>query len=356
MPAHADHVLRHGHAEAQARHLHQLAEFHVFDDVHAQPAVSSAFFIGGPAHELEGPDSHVASGAWIRSQPRFVAEDEPEPEIGNRRNLPESAHLNGGEKRQVVPLALLGKRDGAPQHVGRKMHVRIGKNQPFALRLFEARNQRVRFSEPARRQTRNIDDFQIRFRAFEIVEDRGSLVLGAVVDRDDFKPGIILGQERLEGAGELLRLVPRGKNHGNQRRIGRGQAQEHRKATAGGPCQCRLVFPESPTGTQSGRTAQSRRCAKLNFPRDRIFCTVKIAEHCMLTQQMSETLSIVGAGRVGKALGRCLHDLGWGIGFVATRSIPTARAAVRAIGAGTSGGPAYASGARLQSRVDGHAR
>src|SRR5882672_11219625 len=49
---------------------------------------------------------------------------------------------------------------------------------------------------------------------------------------------------------------------------------------------------------------------------------------------MSETLSIVGAGRVGKALGRCLHDLGWNVGVVATRSIPTAREAVRAIGAG----------------------
>ena len=49
---------------------------------------------------------------------------------------------------------------------------------------------------------------------------------------------------------------------------------------------------------------------------------------------MSEILSIVGAGRVGKALGRCLHQLGWRVGVVVTRSIPTARAAVRAIGAG----------------------
>jgi predicted short-subunit dehydrogenase-like oxidoreductase (DUF2520 family) len=49
---------------------------------------------------------------------------------------------------------------------------------------------------------------------------------------------------------------------------------------------------------------------------------------------MSETLSIVGAGRVGKALGRCLHELGWRVGVVVTRSTPTARAAVRAIGAG----------------------
>ena len=54
----------------------------------------------------------------------------------------------------------------------------------------------------------------------------------------------------------------------------------------------------------------------------------------MLTQRMSETVSIVGAGRVGRALGRRLHELGWHVGGVATRSVSTARAAVRAIGAG----------------------
>lgn len=54
----------------------------------------------------------------------------------------------------------------------------------------------------------------------------------------------------------------------------------------------------------------------------------------MLTQYMPETLSIVGAGRAGRSLGRRLHELGWRIGVVATRSIPTARAAVRMIGAG----------------------
>jgi len=49
---------------------------------------------------------------------------------------------------------------------------------------------------------------------------------------------------------------------------------------------------------------------------------------------MSETLSIIGAGRVGKSLGRRLRESGWRIGVVSTRSIPTARAAVRVIGAG----------------------
>ena len=53
---------------------------------------------------------------------------------------------------------------------------------------------------------------------------------------------------------------------------------------------------------------------------------------------MSETLSIVGAGRVGRALGRQLHGLGWRIGAVTGRSLPTARAAVRAIGAGYPAG------------------
>jgi predicted short-subunit dehydrogenase-like oxidoreductase (DUF2520 family) len=54
----------------------------------------------------------------------------------------------------------------------------------------------------------------------------------------------------------------------------------------------------------------------------------------MLTQRMPETVSIVGAGRVGRALGRRLHELGWHIGAVTGRSISTARAAVRTIGAG----------------------
>jgi len=50
---------------------------------------------------------------------------------------------------------------------------------------------------------------------------------------------------------------------------------------------------------------------------------------------MKRTLSIVGAGRVGKTLGKRLRERGWRIGAVVTRSAASARAAVRAIGAGT---------------------
>lgn len=45
-------------------------------------------------------------------------------------------------------------------------------------------------------------------------------------------------------------------------------------------------------------------------------------------------LSIIGAGRVGRALGKLLHRRGWRIGAVVARSASNARAAVRAIGAG----------------------
>jgi len=61
----------------------------------------------------------------------------------------------------------------------------------------------------------------------------------------------------------------------------------------------------------------------------------------MLTQEMSETVSIVGSGRVGRALGRRLRELGWRIGAVTGRSLGSARAAARVIGGGQAmGGPA----------------
>ena len=49
---------------------------------------------------------------------------------------------------------------------------------------------------------------------------------------------------------------------------------------------------------------------------------------------MEKTLAIVGAGRVGRALGRRLKELGWKIGVVVTRSDASARRAIRFIGAG----------------------
>jgi predicted short-subunit dehydrogenase-like oxidoreductase (DUF2520 family) len=53
---------------------------------------------------------------------------------------------------------------------------------------------------------------------------------------------------------------------------------------------------------------------------------------------MRGSLAIVGAGRVGRALGRRLHELGWKIGTVVTRSDASARRAARFIGAGRAHG------------------
>src|SRR5258708_17631780 len=49
---------------------------------------------------------------------------------------------------------------------------------------------------------------------------------------------------------------------------------------------------------------------------------------------MENSLAIVGAGRVGGALGRRLRELGWKIGAVITRGEASAQRAVRLIGAG----------------------
>lgn len=51
---------------------------------------------------------------------------------------------------------------------------------------------------------------------------------------------------------------------------------------------------------------------------------------------MAASVSIVSAGRVGRALGRRLRELGWSLGTVTARTKRRARAAVRAIGGGTA--------------------
>ena len=51
---------------------------------------------------------------------------------------------------------------------------------------------------------------------------------------------------------------------------------------------------------------------------------------------MNRTVSIIGGGRVGRTLGKCLRKLGWRVGAVTTRSEATSRVAVRAIGGGTA--------------------
>jgi predicted short-subunit dehydrogenase-like oxidoreductase (DUF2520 family) len=64
---------------------------------------------------------------------------------------------------------------------------------------------------------------------------------------------------------------------------------------------------------------------------------------------MPATIAIVGAGRLGRALGRRLRELDWKISAVVAQSAASARAAVRAIGAGH---PQAAVGSRvLQANI-----
>lgn len=57
-----------------------------------------------------------------------------------------------------------------------------------------------------------------------------------------------------------------------------------------------------------------------------------------MSKATTPTIAIVGAGRVGRALGRSLRACGWNIGAVITCSAATARSAVRAIGGGHAHG------------------
>jgi len=50
----------------------------------------------------------------------------------------------------------------------------------------------------------------------------------------------------------------------------------------------------------------------------------------------TRTIAFVGAGRVARGLGARLREAGWKVGAVVARQLPSARAAVRAIGGGTA--------------------
>jgi predicted short-subunit dehydrogenase-like oxidoreductase (DUF2520 family) len=66
------------------------------------------------------------------------------------------------------------------------------------------------------------------------------------------------------------------------------------------------------------------------------FCEMQKTRYSITSMSSSRasSIAIVGAGRVGRALGKLLHRRGWRIGAVVARSDANARAAVRAIGVG----------------------
>jgi predicted short-subunit dehydrogenase-like oxidoreductase (DUF2520 family) len=91
---------------------------------------------------------------------------------------------------------------------------------------------------------------------------------------------------------------------------------------------------------------RANRTKKTVWGIDSVFRERVEAKADILARAMAASVAIVGAGRVGRALGRRLRELGWTIGVVTARSQASARSAVRFIGGGTAH-------ARLTSRVTG---
>src|ERR1700688_3328417 len=62
------------------------------------------------------------------------------------------------------------------------------------------------------------------------------------------------------------------------------------------------------------------------------WCSMQLSRYPSIA--MKYGISIIGAGRLGRSLGRRLHEKGWKIHTVVTQSAATARRAVRSIGSG----------------------
>lgn len=62
----------------------------------------------------------------------------------------------------------------------------------------------------------------------------------------------------------------------------------------------------------------------------------KVIEMNRSEDSFTRTVAFIGAGRVARGLGARLREAGWKVGAVVARQLPSARAAVRAIGGGTA--------------------
>ncbi len=78
--------------------------------------------------------------------------------------------------------------------------------------------------------------------------------------------------------------------HGNHGCVAGTCWEKPWKATEGLPSRCWRGCLGLPRGKRSSQTLQSRKYAKLSFPRRRLLYTVMIAGHVMLTQQLGADL------------------------------------------------------------------
>ena len=156
--------------------------------------------------------------------PGFQTEDEAEREEGDYRFLPKPFQLDECHCGQVIPVVLLHEGHGAAEHIGCKVDVGVGEDQPITGGLFEGSGQRVGLAQPAGREFGKVDDLEIFVGAGKFVQDLSGGVVGAVVDGDDFVARVVLRQQGSEGGGKFFGLVAGSDKDGDRRAVvvGRG--------------------------------------------------------------------------------------------------------------------------------------
>ena len=220
------------------------------------------------------------------------------------------------------------QRDREPQHFSFEMHIRVRKDQPFPGGMLECLLQRMRFAEPAGRKGRDRYNLQPRVFARRVLQNAFRRIFGTIVHSDHFVFWVIQRQKRIQRTRQFLGFVTRRKQNGHARAVRILQRRNARQCGNRERPKCQINGLYEPNKCNRVPGIRSRTSAKWNILQ-------RVArEHAMLSLGMARSVSIVGAGRLGRTLGRNLRRLGWRIGAVVTRSNATARAAVRTIGAG----------------------
>jgi hypothetical protein len=211
----ADPIFAAGHARAETGLLDDFSKLDVVDHFHGQLPVRAGFFVGSEAHDLERPDAGIAGRFGIVCAPRTRAEQKAGAEGRERDFFAESVKLGLRQERQVIPAFLLREGNGAPQHVGLEVDIRVGEHEPFAGGMLVGLLERMRLSEPARRQPIDAHGLEARILRCRRFEDRAGSILGTVVDGDDFVARIIKRQHGFDGAGHFFGLIATGEENRN---------------------------------------------------------------------------------------------------------------------------------------------
>ena len=176
----------------------------------------------------------------------------------------------------------------------------------------------MRLAQPAGRQFANVHDLE-----------RGSCVAAnssrmrpvasvrTVIDGDNLQIGIVDRHERGERRRKLFFFIARGKNKRNTWAIAHLQPERNFSARAtDAPRRRPQTVGQPEESNQSEKERVRKDACKL----------VSQSQPQVILARMVESLSIIGAGRVGRALGRRLRELGWKIGVVSRQQRSRARA------------------------------